>query len=423
MNSSSRSASPLDLSKFDPFAISASENNAAVDIKCLEPTAAAVAPDGNQELTPDVVDDDFLLFEEKKEEVETTTAEEEKGEKEKGEKEKEKDIATSDEEWSPAQPPERQPLVPYPRQTVANRLAQAVPPVHEVVAVAEQLARLQLREAPESAPAEERSCSPPSTPESRGHWTGLATGGQYSPQGYHEEPWPATEDDQAKADLALAAVADSQEEEPKLIGPRFLAPRFRKLSPRTVALLDQPIPWDDEVEEERRREAEPAGDDQDVVVEGAVGGAGPVRSLSPGEEAVQLLDEWQHRILTGLERAFGILQDFYVKTTLPRWEKILAGNWAERRYLIEGISLYRRVAFRAHVLDDLGAFNEEGGCRIQWLLNQCRDLLRTLELPLLVIEAEDLDGWASYDPPRASAPTIYGKVVWPERRRRRTHDE
>jgi hypothetical protein len=268
----------------------------------------------------------------------------------------------------------------------------------------------------------EAGYSPPSTPPSLGHWQGLEVGGAKDPRGYYYPLKRTTQEEDLQLALALAADAETRKEPEK-------KSRFHRVSPRTAALVqlpddwaEKPIDWADEVEEELPLVAE----SPDVIVEGDVITNG--RLTNPqyhkdAKEAYELLCHWQQRVACGLENARSTIQEIYDLTQLSDWQGHFNGNWSLRRRFVGAITQYRRVVYRAHVLDELGAFDEAYGDRITWLQQRCRELLKILGLHLLVIEPEDLDGWASYNPPRASDPTIYGEVVWPANRRQRLRED
>lgn len=138
--------------------------------------------------------------------------------------------------------------------------------------------------------------------------------------------------------------------------------------------------------------------------------------------ALGLLNKWQDYVLRGLQGARDILKKICKLTHVEQWQGYFISQWQVRKDLIKGISLYHRIAFRAHMLSELGAFDYIGGREIKRLLAECLAFLLELKLPLLVIDAEDLDGWADYDPPRASDPKVKGIVVWPPKRRGRRQD-
>jgi hypothetical protein len=111
-------------------------------------------------------------------------------------------------------------------------------------------------------------------------------------------------------------------------------------------------------------------------------------------------------------------------TCLSEWQGHFRGNWELRKILLEAITSYRRAAYRCHVFLEAGLLDVQGTSRVSWQLSKCRELLRTLDLPLLIIDGEDLNGWASYDPPRAMDPLIKGEIVWPNQcRNRRPYDD
>jgi hypothetical protein len=184
--------------------------------------------------------------------------------------------------------------------------------------------------------------------------------------------------------LALAADAEVRKEPEK-------KSRFHRVSPRTAALVqipddwaEKPIDWADEVEEELPLVAE----SPDVIVEGDVITNG--RLTNPqyhkdAKEAYELLCHWQQRVACGLENARSTIQEIYDLTQLSDWQGHFNGNWSLRRRFVGAITQYRRVVYRAHVLDELGAFDEAYGDRITWLQQRCRELLKILGLHLLVI--------------------------------------
>jgi hypothetical protein len=318
-------------------------------------------------------------------------------------------IATSDEEYVPAGLNGNQP--PLKHGTVAERLAATG--THP---------RAALISGPPEIVVGEAGYSPPSTPPSLGHWQGLEVGGAKDPRGYYYPMRKTTQGEDLQLALALAADAETRNEPKK-------KSKFHRVSPRTAALVqipddwaEKPIDWADEVEEELPLVAE----SPDVVVEGDVITNGQLTNPQyhkDAKEAYELLCHWQQRVACGLENARSVIQEVYDLTQLSDWQGHFNGNWTLRRRFVEAITQYRRVIYRAHVLDELGAFDDAYGDRIHWLRQRCRELLRILGLHLLVIEPEDLDGWASYDPPRASDPTIYGEVVWPAHRRQRLRQD
>jgi hypothetical protein len=176
--------------------------------------------------------------------------------------------------------------------------------------------------------------------------------------------------------------------------------KFRPISPRTIAQLEEPIDWADDVEEEVE------------VVEEEQQSQASEREIAEGLEAVGILNRCQSRFLQSLDDAIATLSYIYDLTRLPEWQGHFIGNWELRRELNQAISLYRKTAYRCHVFDEAGLF-DEGGDRIIWQLGRCRELLNNLGLPLLVIDADDINGWASYDPPRAMDPLVKGEIVWP----------
>jgi hypothetical protein len=319
-------------------------------------------------------------------------------------------IATSDEEYVPAGLNGSQP--PLRHGTVAERLA----------ATGTHPRAAQTISGPPEIVVGEAGYSPPSTPPSLGHWQGLEVGGAKDPRGYYYPLKKTTQEEDLQLALALAADAEIRKEPEK-------KSRFHRVSPRTAALVqipddwaEKPINWADEVEVELPLVAE----SPDVVVEGDVITNGRLTNSQYHEdakEAYELLCHWQQRVACGLQNARSILQEIYDLTQLSDWQGHFNGNWSLRRRFVGAITQYRRVVYLAHVLDELGAFDDAYSDRITWLRQRCRELLRILGLHLLVIEPEDLDGWASYDPPRASDPTIYGEVVWPAHRRQRLRED
>jgi hypothetical protein len=288
-------------------------------------------------------------------------------------------IATDDEDYAPAGLNQSQPLVPYPSREIADNRSEL--PVKSA-------APRENRIPPEEEPKR------PSETDKKGF---LVYRGQFTVGGLeavelapHYLPYIT----------AGPRVEKRAEPPPRPPPPSCPAPsggRFRPVSPRTAALLEEPIDWADEPE---------------VVVEEESQSQASEREIAEGLEAVGILNRCQSRFLQSLEDAAATLSYIHDLTRLPEWQGHFIGNWELRRDLNQAISLYRKTAYRCHVFDEAGLF-DEGGDRIVWLLARCRELLHNLGLLLLAIDAEDINGWASYDPPRAMDPLIRGEIVWP----------
>jgi hypothetical protein len=236
-------------------------------------------------------------------------------------------IATSDEEYVPAELNGSQP--PLRHKTVAERLAATR--THPKVA--------QTISGPPEIVEGEAGYSPLSTPPSLGHWQGLEVGGAKDPRGYYYPLRKTTQEEDLQLALALAADAETRKEPEKKC-------RFHCVSPRTVALVqipdnwaEKPINWADEVEEELPLVAE----SPDVVVEGDVVTNGCLTNPQYHEdvkEAYELLCHWQQRVACGLENARSILQEIYNLTQLSDWQGHFNGNWALRRRFVGAITQY-----------------------------------------------------------------------------------
>jgi hypothetical protein len=214
---------------------------------------------------------------------------------------------------------------------------------------------------------------------------------------------PPASEKGAEAGNALARDPANGEKEEKVDGAAAAEP-------------DVVIDWSEEVEKADYFENLPLGElpkpkPRDEKVEAA--------KLAAAFESLQLLDDWQASIQSRLDHLIQVFEEIFVRTTVPDWQRFFRGAWSDRAAFIKAISRYRRTAFRAYMLDELGAFDDSGSARIRHQLNHCRELLRGLGLPLLTIDPDEIDGWADYDPPRASDPLIKGEVVWPEFRRGR----
>jgi hypothetical protein len=326
-------------------------------------------------------------------------------------------ISTSDEEYAPVGLVER-PLVPYPRTSsrvcLPELSASATAP----------------REVPPKGEKEKRPSEPETFVVHKGFFTvdsleavSLTTQTlpllRVEPPRKEAPPSPARE---LKAALRRPAERQAVSEAPPSSEKRGV---FRPISPRTAAALEEPIQWADEEEEADVvvvseetlvPEDEPFKQEQDDEALS--------RSIEEAQEAVELLSRCQNRFIRDLDDAIASLSYVADLTCLSEWQGHFRGNWELRKILLEAITSYRRAAYRCHVFLEAGLLDVQGTSRVSWQLSKCRELLRTLDLPLLIIDGEDLNGWASYDPPRAMDPLIKGEIVWPNQcRNRRPYDD
>jgi hypothetical protein len=304
-------------------------------------------------------------------------------------------ISTSDEEYAPAKPVEK-PLVPYPRTSSRAKLP-------ELSASATTPREVPPKEKKEKRPEEaegfivHKGFFTVDSLEAVSLTTQFLPFVRAEPPRKEAPPSPARE---LKAALRLPAERQSVGEAPPSSEKRNA---FRPISPRTAAALEEPIQWADDQEEEA--DVVVVSEETLVPEDEALS-----RSIEEAQEAVELLTRCQSRFIRELDDAIASLSYVVDLTCLSEWQGHFRGNWELRKILLEAITSYRRAAYRCHVFLEAGLLDVQGTSRVSWQLSKCRELLRTLDLPLLIIDGEDLNGWASYDPPRAMDPLIKARL-------------